>query len=518
MGNVVNSQKITKKVYKSIGKHKVLLPILIFTIVVFFRLFFAFQTTEFSDDSAYFVLYQLENIRETGLPSFQSSSGEISLIPPVFYYVLAFFNLFMSPDLVGKIIPNVLASLTIFIVYALSIKFTKNHNASLFACALSGFIPIFFLKTFNSISIYSLVVPLVLFSFYSFLMISTNEKFVFIYLISILILSFTHPSVFFVILGQIIYFTFVKIEGLQHDNVEIEVIFISIFLVIWSQFLIFKNAFLLYGPEIIWQNVPSQIVSEMFTNISFVEAVSLIGIIPAFSGGYVFYQYVKDKKSKFIFFFLSYSIPIFVMLWLRLIMPTVGLILLSSALVVVVSKYYVVFLDYLEKTKFSYLKIPLIIMIGLSIYLTSVLPTFALVSSEIENAPSYEKVQILQWMRFNIEGQETILSSYEDGFLIKYYSKHNTVVDSNFLLVDNVDQIVQDITTFYTTNSLIEALKISEKYGVGYVFITSKIVETYGISNIFNESNCFREIFSARESNNILYEITCSLSVGDQNV
>ena len=508
---MVNSQKITKNVYKSIVGWKGFWPTIIFLIVLFFRLFFAFQTPEFSEDSAYFVLYQIESISQTGVPYLNiGSSGDISLFPPVFYYVLAFFNLFMSPFIVGKVIPNIFASLTVFIVYALSIKFTRNHTASLFASTLSGFIPIFFLRTFNSISIYSLVVPLVLFSFYSFLMISTDESFVIVYLVSILLLSFTHPSVFFVVLGQIIYFTFVKIEGLQYKNVEIEVIFVSVFLVIWSQFLIFKNAFLLYGPAIIWQNTPSQIVSEMFRSISIVEAFSLMGIVPALAGVYVFYQYVKDKKSKFIFFFLSYSIPIFVMLWLRLIMPTIGLILLSSALVVVLGKYYIAFTSYIDKTKFSNLKIFILLLVALLIYSTSILPTFALVSDEISNAPDYSKVQILKWMRYNLNPSSVVLSSYQDGFLIKYHARIRTVMDSNFLLVDNVDKVVDDIRTFYTTSSLIDALRIAEYYDIEYVFLSDKTIAKYGVSDLFENQDCFNNIFSGR-GHDSLYEITCSL-------
>lgn len=519
VGNVVKTQKRTKNVYKSILKWKGLLPFLIFFIVLFSRILFAFQTPEFGDDSAYFVLIQMESIAQTGLPALESQVlGEISLFPPVFYYILGFFNLFMPSSFVAKIIPNIFASLTVFIVYLLSMKFTRNHNASLFASALSGFIPIFFLRTFNSISIYSLVVPLVLFSFYSFLMINTDEKYIFWYIASILVLSFTHPSVFFVIAGQILYFTFVKIEGLQYKDVEVEVIFVSIFLGIWSQFLIFKNAFLIHGPSIIWQNTPSQMLGELFRGISIVEAISLIGPVPAIAGAYVFYQYVKDKKSKFIFFFLSYTIPVFFMLWLKLIEPRVGLILLSSALVVVLGKYYIAFTSYLEKTKFSKFKILILIFVGVVIYFTSVLPTFALVTDEINNAPSYEKVQILQWASHNLDSDSIVLSSFEDAFLIRYHSGLRTVIDSNFLSFDDVDVIVDDINSFFTAQSLIRALNIIEKYDVDYVFLSDTVVEKYARSEIFYNSDCFRKIFSGRGVGNELFEVTCSLvSTGERN-
>ncbi|MFP4656859.1 MAG: hypothetical protein ACLFNK_04765, partial [Candidatus Woesearchaeota archaeon] len=307
-----------------------------FITVLVIRLSFALKTAEFSSDSAYFVLEQVETIAKTGFPYVSGAgSGALSFFPPVFYYVLAFFNMFMPIFIVGKVVPNVLAASTIFIVYAISMKFTRNQEASIFAASLSGFIPVFFLETFNSISIYSLIVPLVLFSFYAFLMIGNDDRFIPIYIGSILLLSFTHPTVFFVVAAQLLYFTFVKVEGLKHKNVEIEAILVSIFVVIWSQFLIFKNAFIEYGPNIIWQNIPSQVFTEYFHSITLIDAVAMIGIVPTFAGVSVFFRYVRERKSKFIFFFLSYSIPIFVMLWFRMIIPTTGLILLAASLVVV---------------------------------------------------------------------------------------------------------------------------------------------------------------------------------------
>ncbi len=517
---MVNQQKITKNVYKVTAKFKYLILVLLFLIVFLTRLYFSFQTPEFSDDSAYFTLYQVRSITETGFPDMTGRlSAGTSFFPPVFYYLLAFFNLFIPIGLVGKIIPNLLASLIVFIVYALSVKFTKHHTASLLAASLSGFIPVFFLRTFNSVSIYSLVVPLVLFSFYSFLMISSNDKFIPLYIFSIIALSFTHPSVFFVVLGQIIYFALVKVEGLQYKNVEIEVILVSLFLVIWSQFLIFKNAFLIYGPSIIWQNVPSQIVSQMFSSITILDAIFLMGMIPTVAGAFVFFQYVKDKKSKFIFFFLSYSIPIFIMLWLQLIMPVVGLILLSSALVVVLGRYYQTFIEYLEKTKFSSFKVPIIFFVVVMIYLTSISPTFSSIGAEVENAPPPDKVLVLEWVKENTEEDSIILSSYDDGFLIKYYSRRNTVMDSNFLIIEDVDVVLDDIETFYKTIYLIDALKIIEKYNVDYVFVSDKVIERYGQPAVLDNEECFWHIFSGKDNTNNLYEVTCSLvSVGDGNV
>lgn len=482
-----------------------------FFLILTLRLLFAFQVQEFSDDSAYFVLEQVKSISKTGLPALEENSN--ALFPPVFYYVLAFFNLFMPITLVGKIIPNIFASLSVFLVYALSMKFTRNQHASLFATILSAFIPIFFLRTFNAISIYTFVIPLVLLSFYSFLMINTNDKFIFIYIICITILSFTHPAVFFVVLGQIIYFSFVKIEGLQYKNVEMEVLLVSVFIVLWSQFLIFKNAFLLYGPSIIWQNTPTQIMSEFFRAITIPEAMVLLGVLPAFAGGLTFFKYVHERKSKFIFFFLSYSLPIFVFLWFKLIRPTVGLILLSPVLMVVLSKYYYDLTKYIDKTKFSRFKIAIIAGIIIIIYTTSISPTFAFIQPELEKAPSPDKVQSLSWIKEFTKNDSIIMASYEDGFMIKYFADRTTVLDTNFLLQANINVVVADIQEFYTTLSLIDAIEILDKYNVNYVFVSEKVYNNYDIETVpvLENKDCFKEVFSGKNGKNNLYAVKCSL-------
>ncbi len=502
------------------GNWGIMALFIVFVAVLATRLFFALMTPEFSTDTAYFVLEQVENISRTGFPEIaDSGSGGMTILPPVFYYILAFFNLFMPIFVVGKVVPNVLAASTVFIVYAISMKFTRNQEASLFAASLSGFIPVFFLETFNSISIYSLVVPLVLFSFYSFLMISNDDKFIPIYIGSILLLSFTHPTVFFVVAAQLLYFTFVKVEGLNHKNVEIEAILVSVFIVIWSQFLIFKNAFIEYGTNIIWQNIPAQIFAEYFHTITILDAVTLIGIVPTFAGVSVFFRYVRERKSKFIFFFLSYSIPIFIMLWLRMIIPKTGLILISVALVVVLSKYYQIFLNYLKKTKFSSFRVPIVAVAVIITFLTTLSPTFALINSRIEEAPEHDKVQILEWARENTPEDSTILSSYEEGFLVRYYTRRTTVVDSNFLLSEDIGAILDDIDEFFTTIYVIDALRILEKYDVDYIFVSEKIVGRYGEDSmsVLDNERCFNNVFMGKDGANSLYEVTCSLRSGERD-
>ena len=79
--------------------------IALFFLTLSSRLFFAFQTPDFDYD-AYFNLRQVEQIKETGLPSYEddlSYGGRTHYFPPFFHYLLGFFGLFLPIELVGKL-------------------------------------------------------------------------------------------------------------------------------------------------------------------------------------------------------------------------------------------------------------------------------------------------------------------------------------------------------------------------------------------------------------------------------
>ena len=104
--------------------------IILFIISVAFRLYFAFQTNNFTYD-AYFDFRQIQSIASSGSPIFQdplSFGGRFFLFSPIFHYILAFFQLIFKTQLILKIIPNIFASSLVFIVYAISKKLTNNTN------------------------------------------------------------------------------------------------------------------------------------------------------------------------------------------------------------------------------------------------------------------------------------------------------------------------------------------------------------------------------------------------------
>src|SRR3989338_8275102 len=102
-------------------KHVILLGL--FLLVLFVRLIIAFQTPNFTGDDAYFSLRQIEHIRQTGTPLLTddlSYGGRTFIVLPFGYYVFSLFSIFLPLAFVAKLLPNVLASSIIFIIYAIS--------------------------------------------------------------------------------------------------------------------------------------------------------------------------------------------------------------------------------------------------------------------------------------------------------------------------------------------------------------------------------------------------------------
>ena len=160
---------------------------LIFLMALGFRLFFAFQTPNLDYD-AYFNLRQVASIQEQGLPFFEdelSFGGRTLHFIPVFPYILGFFSFFLPLLFTLKLIPNIFAASIVIINYLIAKRITKDENSSLFCAFISAFIPLFIAETFNSVSVYTLVIPLTFLSLY-FLMASEKKD------ISLISLSAPH--------------------------------------------------------------------------------------------------------------------------------------------------------------------------------------------------------------------------------------------------------------------------------------------------------------------------------------
>ena len=472
---------------------------LIFSLVLGTRLYFAFQTPYFSED-AYFNIRQVEHIRETGFPLFKddlSYSGRNFFFQPFFQYILAFFNLFIPLSLVCKIVPNIFASLLVFITYFIALEITKNKGAAIFSSFISGFVPIFFAETVNNVSAFSLVVPLMFFLMYSLIKINKDEKYINYFIVSILILALMHPSAILLIIGLLLYLLLIRMEHLKQRRSELELIISSTILVIWLNFIIYKNAFLVHGPSLIWQNIPKELLSQYFSQLSILNALYYIGIIPLVSGIYIIYKCIFKKKNRKIYLLMGFALSVLFLLWLKLIQLRVGLTFFGVILVLLFGKFYSDSLLFIDKTKFSKYKGILITVLFLVFIFNSIIPTISYTNKVIRETPSRHDMNALLWLKNNTHEDDVILASLDEGYLINTVAQRKNVIDKHFLLIKDAEQRLEDVREIYTTYYETEAIPLLNKYNIKYIFLSGKAIKDYNITdlNYKTDEKCFELVY-----------------------
>jgi 4-amino-4-deoxy-L-arabinose transferase-like glycosyltransferase len=480
-------------------KREHIILILIFVLTLSFRLYFVFQNPNF-DYESYFNVRQVNQIIKTGFPLFKDSlsyGGRTFLFIPVFHYALAFFSLILTMGIALKLIPNLFASSIVLVVYLIVKKITKNKQISLITSFVSAFIPIFIIETINSVSVYSITLPLMFLTIYFLMNLNSKKSPYLVYLILLIILlPLLHSSVFILIFGLIIYLIFIRLARLRNNKSELEVILFSVLFTLWAEFLIFKNAFLAHGPLVIWQNTPSIISAFYFTPTSILEAAFKIGLIPLVGGVYIIYKYLFREKDKPIYLLMSFAVASAFLLWFNFIQPQIALTILGIVLTILFAKYYQLVIEYIKKTRLANYKKLLFGLLVLLFILTSVLSSFYYTSEKINSATSVEEIKGLLWLKTNSPRQSTVLGSLSYGHLITTISNRKNVADSNFLLIQNPAQRVSDVKSLYTTLYKTEALDLIEKYNIDYIIFSKKIADEFDIKIIkYMNEECFELVY-----------------------
>lgn len=483
----------------------------IFIIVFASRVIIASQSDLLSDDNSYFTLRQVENIIETGKPIIYddlSYGGRTLLFSPFFYYLLAAVYFFSQKIIVLKIFINLLSASIIFSSFLIADEISKSKKIALLTAFLSGFIPIYFQETVNSLSIYSLTLPLTFFSIYYFMMLNKDKKYYTHFLILLTFLVISSPTSIIFILGILFFLFLAKLEKIEINKANSEILIVSIFFYLWLNFILFKKAILFHGPSIIWQNIPRVYLSQYFSEISILQSVYLIGILPFVLGIYSAYVYVTRQKSLQVYIIIGAASSLFFLLWFRLIPFKTGLVFLGGFLVLLLSQYFRLFFDYIEQTKFSKFSNMALIGFIILIIASSAIPSVVLGINKAKETPASETLDAYKWISFNINPDDKVLALEKEGHALAYYGKVKTVIDNNFLLVKNINQQLYDIERIYTTRFSEEALDLSQKYDIKYILIDKSVNLEYDLYDLhYSSDECLSKVYS--EKNAIIYRIIC---------
>jgi len=504
------AQDSSKKTFEK--KLVYVLLAVVFFLTLSIRLYYAFSTLEFSNSGSYFILRQIEEIRNTGTPLFDdglSYGGRYYLFLPVFHYILAFFSSFMSVTAACKLIPNIFASSAVFGIFLIVKQITRNQRIALFSAFVSGFIPVFISETVNSISVYSLTIPLTLFLMYFFLRINIrkNPNYFIIFFFVFILLDF---SACILIIAIMLYLVLSWIEGLNVGRAEIELSLFSIFIMTFIYIVLFREAFLLHGHKIIWNNIPAPLLSRYFFDVNIIQAIYMIGVIPAVTGVVVVLVHLFRKK-KSVYLPISFGIVLALMLALKLVPLRLGMMLLSLVFVILFGEMFSIIIEYVKRTRFSRWRPVLYALLLILFIFSSVIPSLSYAKSAISNVVEEEEIIAFDLLENITDIDNTIISSVYDGHLVTFFSKRKNIIDSNFLMAPDAGERLTDLRTIYTSAISSKPIEIMDKYGADYILFNKEAMEFYNISKIvYLNDDCFPLLYSGK--NVKVYEKKCSIS------
>jgi len=460
----------------------------------------------FTYDS-YFHLRQVEQIGERGFPLYQdglSYGGRTLVFLPAFHYVMAFFDLFLPLEMVAKVIPNLLLSLCVILIYLIAKKISKSKQASLFSAFLAGFVPI--LWQTNSFNPVSLFLPLTFLAIYSFMNLQKRE-FVYLYIVVMFLLSLTSSATFLLIVGLFFYLFFSKLEEKRMFLADLEISLFSLFLFLWLQFLFFKQVLLTEGLSFIWQNIPLQIISNYFPENSLLVSLVLVGLVPLLAGvSVIYYSFFKEKQRN-VFLVFSLAISIICLTLLNLIEIKVALMFFGLILAILFSQFYNYFLNYIQQTKLIKLKKVLLGLMLVLIALASVYPSWVYAGEQ--ETPSAEDIKAFEWLEKNTPEKAVVLATLKEGHLLTYAAKRKNLMDDQFSLIDQIEKRFDDFNLLFVTKSQTQAIDLLNLFEVNYIFFSPRAKEEYDLNNInYIDKKCFDLLYSNTVQ---IYKTKCQL-------
>lgn len=483
--------------------------LIIFVLSCSFRLFFVFDSPYLSSADSYFDLRITENIRENHIPNFHDPlgyGGRTLLYSPIFYYLFYLFSLFLPLIFSAKLFSSILISLLVIPIFLICKRLTKKTHVSLLISLLSTFIPANLLMTFNTFSPYCLMMPLIFFTLY---FIMDIKKYTMHFIVASIIGAAIHPSFLLLVIGFLFYLLLVKLANFETNRANLEAILFSSLLAFWVVFIIYKNAFLSHGIAVIWQGVPEQILRHYFFDISILEVIYKIGIVPLLAGIFVIYRYISSKINKDVYFLISLALSIIILTTLHLLKPEFSLAFTGIILTILFGVFLSDFWDYLANARFRPIRILLLSLVLISLVFTNVLPSLNYVQESIKKSDLTDISEALTWLNQNSKTGEVVLSSLEEGHLVTFFAKRPNVIDAWFILQTDAGMRLRDTDSIYKTSYSTEAIPLLNKYGVKYILFTPETAQRYKLSSLkFVNEECFEPVY---DKNIKIYRSLCKM-------
>ncbi|RME31026.1 hypothetical protein D6789_03970 [Candidatus Woesearchaeota archaeon] len=480
----------------------------LFVLVLALRLSVSFANGNPSYES-YFTLLQAEEIRETGTPRYHdalSYEGRDYVFNPAFYYLVAFLSLFFSPEVVVKVLPNVLLALLVPLVYLISHRLTNARAPSLFAAFFVGFSPIIFSTYINTAHPLTLGLPLLALAIYGLLAVEQQPKRA---LVFITLLALISPLAWLIVATFLLFSLILLAERLSMDVAYYETALFTGLLTFWWTLVIYKRALILHGFTILTGNLPLAVRAESFSDFTLLTMIVSVGAVPTALGLYAIYHASYVTRSRRLFLVTALGLATLLFAFLKLLPLTTTLLVLSLVFSILSAHGIFQFSLWLRKTRFEAFRTPLTLGVLLFFVLTSLLPAIVAGIQPL-GGPSEDELATMRWL--STQEGAVVLASPKNGFLINAVAHKPYVADEAFLLVNRPDRILEDIDTIYTTPFTVSAVELLSKYGVTHILLGPLENARYSErSALTDDRDCFPILHKGAVT--VVYGVACALEV-----
>jgi uncharacterized membrane protein len=430
--------------------------------------------------------------------------------PPLFHYFMGLFVRFIGLNIAFKLIPEILISLLVIVVFLIAKEISKNTNAALISSLMSGFIPLIFRETLNKASIYSLFLPMMFYMLYCFIKINDGNKYIIQFVILSILLPLVDPSSMIMLVTLLLYTILLVSESIEIINLRKETIFFSSFVIIVANFIIFRDVFYKYGVWVLKSTMPQSIYELLYREISLLALIYFLGILTLLFGIFGLYNGLFKERRISIFLISSLMLSVLLITITKFIDFANGLIFIGISLAILSSLAISKFFNYLELTKFNHTRNLFYVILIIGILIFSVYPSIKIADTNIKASLSEYDADALKFLRENTPEDSVIASRYNEGNLITSLANRKNVIDSYFLLTDDVEDRFKEINTLYSTPFIATAKEVVRKESINYIYLSEGTKEEFRITDLIyakQDKTCFRNFYENDKTT--IYQVIC---------
>ncbi len=453
-------------------------------------------------EDGYLYVRHVDSIRDNGLPMRDdplSPVGKKLMTTPFYDYVVALFAVFLPVVVALKIVPALFSGLFVFLVFIAARRMTKDGFAALCAAIAASTMPVL-AATINTGGPVSLVLSLTVL----IVLLLQGEMRVWVYVLLIVALSFTHASVVLVLLGLLFYAGLLVSEEFKIERSWWEILIFSTVFVLWSVLVRFGKTISDSGGDFMFLNAPLEARNALFGS-DILGIILLAGVVPSLVGAFMIYTFVFREHRRDVLIVIGFTLAMGLLLWSGLVTPLLGVSFLGAMLALLFGIGIHKVSETLRVSRASAFRVPALILVMVVLCASSIVPAYSSALSSLSDAPSGEELDFLD--STNLANASVVMALPEEGYLLQSVANVRVVQDSDYILQKDAAQRYDDIKVLFRTKSTVTAVGIMARYEATHLYVSEEAMDRFGRPSLI-EDDCFVIL---KEGVSLLVERTCEV-------